>query len=337
MFTVDQAWSIKARTTCISLNIQMRATKRATLVALLQRILLISIVPVQAHSRWKCPEPRSSSTAIKSGPCGDDANDFSNELLLEIKPGPLRVVFEESVHHTGAPFRISLSDDGSDDSSCVLLDHIPHNDCCAPSYTDESTYTPYVITLNIPNVVCEKCSLHLSNPMTDKIGDDGSPSGIGCTDPGSCFSVYHSCTKPFRIVGSVDDGAVPRSQYNCNNESASNDWPQVWAGDNGEAVNADTPGLYRRESSVWSDTDFTLTTVPAWYTQDAGDACGVKVQTPVSTPSENNTADKSNEAAAESIDIVAPPSSPAGTILPLDLVPCQVAMAFLLLTFQHYF
>ena len=157
-------------------------------------ILFLSIVPtIQSHSRWTCPEPRSPSTGIKNGPCGeqiltgDDADDAS--ATIELKPGPLRVIFEESIHHTGAPFRISLSDDGSDDNSCVLLDHIPHNDCCRPSFADPATYTRYVITVTIPNVICERCSLHLSNPMTDKIGTNGSPDGIGCTDPGgTCFS-----------------------------------------------------------------------------------------------------------------------------------------------------
>ncbi|KAL7525441.1 hypothetical protein ACHAXR_001007, partial [Thalassiosira sp. AJA248-18] len=230
------------------------------------------------HSRWSCPEPRSSSTGIKTGPCGNEKNDFDNPLqatsgvdgsIVEIKPGPLRVTFEESIHHTGAPFRISLSNDGNDDDSCVLLDHIPHNDCCRPSLYDPTTYTPHAITINIPNVLCERCSLHLANPMTDKIGSNGSPSGIGCSDPGTCFSVYHSCTRPFRIAGDV-----PRSEFQCPSvESMNEDWPTVWMGDNGENVDAGTPGVYRRESSIWSTEDYTLTTVPVQYREDAGGSC----------------------------------------------------------------
>ena len=89
------------------------------------RLLLLAsalLLPLaSSHSRWSCPEPRSPSTGIKSGPCGGDTNDFSDPLLLltadgenngsivEIKPGPLRVTFEESITHRGAPFRISLS------------------------------------------------------------------------------------------------------------------------------------------------------------------------------------------------------------------------------------
>lgn len=131
------------------------------------------------------------------------------------------------------PFLIHIQfyiDDRNDDASCVLLDHIPHNDCCNPSLFDPSTYTQYSITIQIPNVICERCSLHLSNPMTDKIGSNGSPTGIGCTDPdGTCFSVYHSCTKPFRIVGDVESGAVSRSEYLCPNYIDINEeWPTRW-------------------------------------------------------------------------------------------------------------
>uniref|UniRef100_A0A7S2PN89 Chitin-binding type-4 domain-containing protein n=1 Tax=Skeletonema marinoi TaxID=267567 RepID=A0A7S2PN89_9STRA len=254
----------------------------------LLQLLLLAAVPLVAHShsRWECPAPRSSSTGIKNGPCGSQPLSLyqSDAATEEIKPGPLRIIFEESIHHTGSPFRISLSNDGTDDDACVLLDHIPHNDCCRPGFFDESSYTKYVVTIEIPNVKCERCSLHLSNPMTDKIGSDGSPSGIGCTDPdGSCFSVYYSCTEPFRIVG--DENAVQRNEYACPDwRSVNEDWPLVWVGDNGEDVDVTTSGVYRRESSIWSEDDFTLTTVPNQYRQDAGGLCGEQVTASITSP-----------------------------------------------------
>ena len=231
---------------------------------------------VFAHSRWSCPEPRSPSTSIKDGPCGDETNNFSDEVL-EVAPGPLRVVFEESIYHTGAPFRISLSGDGTDTlNPCPLLDHIPHDDRRPrPNFRDESTYTQYAVTIDIPDVNCERCSLHLSNPMTDKIGSAGSPTGSGCTDPdGTCFSVYYSCTKAFRIRSS--SAATNRSEYQCPYDSGSgpDDWPTTWKGDNGELVDASVPGVYRRESSKWNENDFTLETAPMRYRQHAGGLCG---------------------------------------------------------------
>ena len=250
-----------------------------------QLLLLTTVIHVAfSHSRWDCPTPRSSSTGIKNGPCGSQPlSTYQTETpLLEIKPGPLRIIFEESIHHTGSPFRISLSNDGTDDDACVLLDHIPHNDCCQPDFFNETSYTKYVLTIEIPNIKCERCSLHLSNPMTDKIGSDGSQDGIGCTDPnGSCFSVYYSCTEPFRIVG--DENAVERIEYTCPDwRGVHKEWPLSWIGDFGKDVNVTTSGVYRRESSIWSEDDFTLSTVPDQYRQDAGGVCGKKAM-PVSS------------------------------------------------------
>lgn len=186
---------------------------------------------------------------------------------------------------------------------------------------DETTYTPYAITINIPNVNCERCSLHLSNPMTDKIGSDGSPTGIGCSDPGTCSSVYHSCTRPFRIIGDVDDGAVERSEYVCPSLQSSNpDWPTIWEGDNGEDVDASVPGVYRRESSAWSTEDFTLTTVPVQYTENAGALCGdgvaiVDGKDPTSSPTmmtakihDVPSLTTNSPSAATAVEVVAEPS-----------------------------
>jgi hypothetical protein len=229
-------------------------------------LLLVCCFPacIQAHARFKCPSPRSSDTGIKIGPCGDQTNDFSFDAI-EIAPGPMRIEIEESISHTGAPFRISLSSDGSDDDICVLLDHIPHNDnpSFPPRFYDESTYAPYVITIEIPDVYCEKCSLRMANPMTDKIQDDGAPSAQGCTDPnGTCSSVYHSCTVPLKITGSI-----PRNQLSCP-APLPDDWPLEWIGDDGFPVDASTPGVYRRQSSEW--VNGFLQTVPERYRAEAG-------------------------------------------------------------------
>jgi hypothetical protein len=209
---------------------------------------------VESHSRWKCPKPRSPDTGIKGGPCGAfDTDKMSNVSTIVIKPGPLVVQWEESITHTGAPFRIALSSDGRDtdssvSSSCVLLDHIPHNKKSDPVFARESTYTVYTLTIDIPDVKCDRCSLHLVNPMTDKIDADGAPEGKGCTDPkGTCFSVYHSCTIPLKITGSI-----PRAKYQCPNQNPS-DWPTTWIGDNGVNVTATTRGVYRRESGTWKN------------------------------------------------------------------------------------
>ena len=41
--------------------------------------------------------------------------------------GPFTILIEESIAHDGAPFKITLSAEGDDETGCVLLDHIPSN------------------------------------------------------------------------------------------------------------------------------------------------------------------------------------------------------------------
>ena len=216
---------------------------------------------VSAHSRWSCPQPRNPEADITVGPCGDETNDFSaNDPIMEIAPGPMLVEWEEAVSHEGSPFRIALSHDGTDDGSpaCILLDHIPHNNIQNPDIEDESTYTKYSMVIIIPDVACERCSLHLANPRTADEGALASPTGLGCTDPdGTCKTVYHSCTIPFKITGSIQ-----RSEFQCLNQNPP-DWPELWIGDNGSAVNADVIGVYRREAGNWVDSF--LVDVPAEY------------------------------------------------------------------------
>jgi len=239
----------------------------------------------QAHSRWKCPTPRSPSTGIKTGPCGRQTNDFSypDDLdLPAIAPGPLFVRFEESIFHTGSPFRISLSGDGKDDNVCVLLDHVPHNDGPNPFPQQgvESTYVQYGITIQIPNVKCDRCSLHLGNPMTEILGPVGSPTGQGCTDPfGTCSSVYYSCTLPFRITGEQN---YTSSEFTCPDPLPS-DWPQQWFGDRNERVDTSVPGVYRREAGIWRDG--LLESIPGRYRNTTRSACDLQVDK--TTPSSN--------------------------------------------------
>jgi hypothetical protein len=186
------------------------------------------------------------------------------------------------VTHTGSGWRISLSNDESDEDPCVLLDHIPSSDdpTNLPTLGIPNSYIPYSLTIEIPDVYCERCSLHLSNPMTDKIGSDGSPSGAGCTDPdGTCFSVYHSCTLPLKI-----NGKIPRSEYTCP-AAQPFDWPTVWVGDNGEPVDASVLGVYRREAATWDKISNLLVhdSVPDRYREDVG-LCGTSTGEPTSSP-----------------------------------------------------
>jgi len=237
--------------------------------ALISAVAVHFHLGVHGHSRFGCPTPRSSNTGIKSSPCGAQNNDFTG-AVQDVQPGPFTVMIEEAINHNGSPWRISLSAESDDNEACPLLDHIPHDPASRPSFGRPDTYHRLFITIEIPDVACDRCSLHLANPMTDKIGAAGAPDAEGCTEPGTCFSNYYSCTTPLRI-----NGSVPRAQYQCPGGMPS-DWPRVWTGDGGAVVDASVPGLYRRESASWSGGSgepHWLLDAPARYRSPAGGMC----------------------------------------------------------------
>jgi len=158
------------------------------------------------------------NTGNKYGPCGPFSGMYGMNGVRALKPGPLTLTWEESIAHVGSPFRLAILDE-NEEVKVVLADHIPHNDAAKSSFL-ERTYTPYHLTVEIPDVKCEKCTLQLIYFMTDKTvkcgsllctyhADDsacsgqidaaeptcfGAPNDVPCKEKDSCFSNYHTCT-----------------------------------------------------------------------------------------------------------------------------------------------
>lgn len=105
--------------------------------------------------------------------------------MTTLSPGWVTFTWEESITHAGSPFRIAILDE-TETARVVLLDHIPHNDKSAPDRNDESTYVPYKISVNIPDVQCDKCSLQLLYVMTDKTVKCGTPVCYYNPDDAAC-------------------------------------------------------------------------------------------------------------------------------------------------------
>lgn len=191
---------------------QRRWLRHPLIVALISTIINDAL----AHTRLECPPPRSGKTGAKSGPC--DAPDDPSLPAYPLVPGALNTVtWLESLPHPGAPGRIALSLDGDDSAgsfeSCLLLDHIPHDENSRPSFGRELTYHRSSITLWVPDVYCERCHLQLMTVMSDEI--HGVPEGTSCAYGGAieagrvrdsslkaCPVVYHSCA-PVSINGTV--------------------------------------------------------------------------------------------------------------------------------------
>ena len=175
---------------------------------------------VYAHTRLECPPPRSGKTGEKSGPC--DAEDNLSLPAYPLIPGAFNTItWLESIPHPGAPGRLALSLDGDDSmesfESCILLDHIPHDEYSTPKFNDESTWHRSSITVWIPDVYCERCHLQFISVMSDE--GHGVPVDTSCAYKGAletgrvvddklpaCPVVYHSCS-PVSI-----DGNTPRNE-----------------------------------------------------------------------------------------------------------------------------
>jgi len=137
--------------------------------------MLCQVLVARAHTRLVCPEPRSLVTGAKQGPC--DAADDPLQAAFQLSPGYNTIHWEESISHPGAPARFALSRDGDDSGgsfeSCLLLDHVPHDDnadvlaSTAASQRPNPKYHQYKITLWIPDVQCMRCHLQLVTYMTD--------------------------------------------------------------------------------------------------------------------------------------------------------------------------
>ncbi|KAG2374762.1 hypothetical protein C9374_010506 [Naegleria lovaniensis] len=179
-------------------------------LALICCLLRLSSQFVEGHARWTYPSPRTSDAGLKTYPCGGIQFHGQGQPVTTLSPGKQILKFEETISHRGAPFRIALSiNDDSSYDKYILIDHIPHNDA-----TESNPVKVYQYEVIIPDINCPKCSLALTNPMTDKI-----TSGTCCSYPtasGSspqCFSVYHSCAN-IVITGTKSVQQFMSSGYN---------------------------------------------------------------------------------------------------------------------------
>lgn len=174
------------------------------------------------HAGWSGPpglEPRDVSTSLYDPPCGVvdqeynlnlgyGAGDFDGDPggprsgLTKLSPGWVTLQWQESIVHNGSPFRISLSEENCEGvecfESCILLDHIPHDDTSTPCGAPPCTpYTQYRATVRIPNVYCNQCVLQLV-----LINTQGIKPGDSCTY--TDYSGHHYLTNTSNQIGGWD-------------------------------------------------------------------------------------------------------------------------------------
>lgn len=245
-------------------------------------IALSMMMGANAHGRWVCPPPRDAlddsgahipfvNTGNKVGPCGPKSGQFGFGEVTKLSPGWTTVSWEESVFHKGSPFRLAILDE-NEVARVVLLDHIPHNDASTPTPGVETSYTRYSMSVEIPDIKCDKCSLQFLYFMTEKTAacgiptcfynaDDsackgstdpdaatcgGAPNSDVCVQEGECFSNYHSC------ADITISGTESLDSFEFDGQPA--DWP----------FKSEKMLYYTAESGEW--TDGLLQGVPSNFT-----------------------------------------------------------------------
>ncbi|CAH1789858.1 unnamed protein product [Owenia fusiformis] len=231
-----------------------------------------------AHIRWVCPRPEDPNTGLKSGPCSPDhASKFDREYM-DITPGPMTVRFEESIVHAGAPTIIWLHNLDKNES-CLLLDHIPHNDagemdlqsCPIFDYPIGRCPSQNYVTVKIPDIECERCYIQAISVMLDKY-----PEGEVCKqiDSGNnnC-STYYTCANVKIRPTSRGVGKSTDTCTNYNNNLLGT-WPYMYP----NGIYFDLGMDFSKQGWLQGST-FIGANAPYWRGVDATGPCAPETRT----------------------------------------------------------
>jgi len=152
-----------------------------------------------AHLGLDAPASRYGPDVLKTGPCGVEGGQRSDNVSY-FEPGEtIEVQWNEYIDHPGH-YRIAFDADGDDDfvdpatmtelysNDAVLLDGIP----------DQGRDTrEYSATVTLPDVSCDHCTLQVIQVMYDK---------PPYTTPGN--DIYYQCADLVLKVGGAPDGGV---------------------------------------------------------------------------------------------------------------------------------
>ncbi|CAL1533648.1 unnamed protein product [Lymnaea stagnalis] len=220
-------------------------------------LLLICNKITEANVRFVCPRPISprsdeeSVTYMTPSSC-EKSDGSSKEDVLDISAGLFTVRFEETRFHPGSPFRILLVGASQHRSlkpsngtnftvsneiikqSCLLLDHIPHNnqaviskDCMLKGNDyplGVCNGSTYYVTIYIPDLACDDCSLMLQQIIPSPGNKLCDVTQLNDTGNATDCQMYTSCSR-VRIRPSPD--GIGRDLSFCSDylKNMPGDWP----------------------------------------------------------------------------------------------------------------
>ena len=143
-------------------------------------IALVALMPAHAdaHLDLTSPTSRYGRDALKTGPCGIPAGVRSPNIT-SFEPGEtIEVRWDEYIDHPGH-YRIAFDDNGDDDFVDPPLDHFVNPPSTMGPYSNDTVLldgiadkgrgeSDYVVTVTLPNMTCDNCTLQVIQVMTDK-------------------------------------------------------------------------------------------------------------------------------------------------------------------------
>ena len=146
-------------------------------VGIVGAFVLALAAPAAAHVALEYPPSRYGGEVLKEGPCGLVGGARSTNVTELESGSQLTVVWDEYVDHPGH-FRLAFDPDGDDDfADPVCLANCNGRNMDIGLYVNASVLLDGIadtlggesqVTITLPDVECDRCTLQLIQVMTDK-------------------------------------------------------------------------------------------------------------------------------------------------------------------------
>lgn len=134
-------------------------------------VVVISLpMEARAHLDMTSPVSRYGPDTLKTGPCGVAGGERSANINY-FEPGQtIDVEWDEYVNHP-SHYRIAFDEDGDDDfvDPATMQEYYSNDTVLLDAIEDDSpTYPLYRVSITLPDVECDNCTLQLIQVMYDK-------------------------------------------------------------------------------------------------------------------------------------------------------------------------
>lgn len=150
-----------------------------------------------AHLSLTAPVSRYGPDVLKTGPCGVSGGERTANVSYFEPGATIEVRWDEYVQHPGH-YRIAFDPDGVDDFiDPATMTELYSNDAVLLDGIEDSRERQYAVTVTLPDVSCDNCTLQVIQVMYDK---------LPYTTPGN--DIYYQCADLVLAPNGAPDGGA---------------------------------------------------------------------------------------------------------------------------------